>query len=130
TAGVGKTALAVHLAHTLAHEFPDTQLYANLHGYEPAQRLPPVQVLDRFLRALGVPAEALTSSVDELAARYRGLLADRRCVVVLDNASSADQVRPLLPAGPGCLVLATSRDRLAGMVAAEGAQLLILDVLP
>ena len=103
TAGVGKTALAVHLAHELVADFPDVQLYVNLHGYEPAQRLAPTQVLDRFLRALGVPADALPPDPDGQAARYRGLLAGRRALVVLDNASSADQVRPLLPAGPNCL---------------------------
>jgi hypothetical protein len=129
TAGVGKTALAVHVAHELAADFPDVQLYVNLHGYEPGQRLAPTQVLDRFLRALGVPADALPAHLDEQAARYRGLLASRRALVVLDNASSADQVRPLLPASPSCLVLITSRDRLAGLVATEAARVLMLDVL-
>jgi tetratricopeptide (TPR) repeat protein/transcriptional regulator with XRE-family HTH domain len=130
TAGVGKTALAVHLAHQLAPDFTDAQLYVNLRGYEPGQRLNPTQVLDRFLRALGVPPDVLPKELDELAARYRGLLAGRRALVVLDNASSAEQVRPLLPASASCLVLVTSRDRLAGLVAAEGAQVLMLDVLP
>jgi tetratricopeptide (TPR) repeat protein len=129
TAGVGKTALAVHLAHELVPDFPDVQLYVNLHGYEPAQRLAPTQVLDRFLRALGVPPDGLPSELEEQAARYRGLLAGRRALVVLDNASSAEQVRPLLPASATCLVLITSRERLAGMVAREGARVLMLDVL-
>ena len=129
TAGVGKTALAVHLAHELAAQFPDVQLYVNLHGYEPAQRLMPTQVLDRFLRALGVPVDLLPTELDDQAARYRGLLVGRRALVVLDNASSAEQVRPLLPASASCLVLVTSRDRLAGLIAAEGAKVLMLDVL-
>jgi len=129
TAGVGKTALAVHLAHELAAQFPDVQLYVNLHGYEPAQRLMPTQVLDRFLRALGVPVDLLPTELDDQAARYRGLLVGRRALVVLDNASSAEQVRPLLPASASCLVLVTSRDRLAGLIAAEGAKVLMRDVL-
>jgi tetratricopeptide (TPR) repeat protein len=119
----------VHLAHELAADFPDVQLYVNLHGYEPAQRLAPSQVLDRFLRALGVSVDGLPTDLDEQAARYRGLLAGRHALVVLDNAFSADQVRPLLPASPSCLVLITSRDRLAGLVAAEAARVLMLDVL-
>jgi tetratricopeptide (TPR) repeat protein/transcriptional regulator with XRE-family HTH domain len=129
TAGVGKTALAVHLAHKLASHFPDAQLYVNLRGYEPHQRLSPTQVLDRFLRALGVASEALPTNLEEQVALYRSLLADRHALVVLDNASSADQVRPLLPASPTCLALVTSRDHMAGLVAQEGARLINLDVL-
>lgn len=127
--GMGKTALAVHLAHELAPDFPDAQLYVNLHGYEPAQRLGPSQVLDRFLRALSGRSEVLSADLEEQAASFRGLLVGRRALLVLDNASSPEQVRPLLPASPSCVVLITSRDLLAGMVAAEGAQLLTLDVL-
>jgi tetratricopeptide (TPR) repeat protein/transcriptional regulator with XRE-family HTH domain len=126
--GMGKTALAVHLAHELAPDFPDAQLYVNLHGYEPAQRLGPSQVLDRFLRALSGRAEVLPADLEEQAASFRGLLVGRRALLVLDNASSPEQVRPLIPATPSC-VLITSRDLLAGMVATEGAQLLPLDVL-
>jgi tetratricopeptide (TPR) repeat protein len=129
TAGVGKSALALHLAHELAPRFPDAQLYANFHGYDLSQRLSAAQVLDRFLRALGVPADALPTDLDEQAARYRGLLADRRALLVLDNVSSADQVRALLPGASTCLTLITSRDRLAGLVAAEGAHLFVLDPL-
>ena len=129
TAGVGKTALAVHLAHELVPDFPDVQLYVNLHGYEPAQRLAPTQVLDRFLQALGVVPDFVPAALEEQAARYRGLMAGRRALVVLDNASSAEQVSPLLPASASCLVLVTSRNRLADFIAVAGAKVLMLDVL-
>jgi hypothetical protein len=129
-AGVGKTALAVHLAHELTTHFPDAQLYANLHGYDPQQLLSSGQVLDRFLRALGVPDDALPVDLDEQAALYRSVMARKRALVVLDNASAADQIRPLLPASPRCVTLATSRHRLAGLIAADGVSLLVLDVLP
>jgi hypothetical protein len=101
----------------------------NLHGYEPVQRLAPMQVLDRCLTAMGVAADFVPPTLEEKAARYRGLLAGRRALVVLDNASSAEQIRPLLPGSATCLVLITSRDRLAGLAATEDARLLILDVL-
>ncbi len=127
--GVGKTALALHLAHELTPQFPDAQLYVNLYGYEATQRLTPTQALDRFLRALGVADEALPAGLDQQISLYRSRLADKRALVMLDNASSAEQVRPLLPGSSACLVLVTSRDRLAGLVARDGARLLHLDVL-
>jgi tetratricopeptide (TPR) repeat protein len=126
TAGVGKTALALHLAHELVPRFPDIQLFVNLHGYDALQRLLPGEVLDQFLRALGVAPEALPTDVDEQAALYRSLLAGRAALVVLDNASSTEQVRPLLPGSPTCLILLTSRVRLAAL---EGALSLDLDVM-
>lgn len=128
-AGVGKTAFAVHLAHKLTQRFPDAQLYVDLQGYEPLQCLTPAQVLLRFLRSLGVAAVALPAHIDEQVMLYRSLLADRRSLVVVENASSANQIRPLLPGGPGSMVLVTSRHRLAGLIAGEGARLFSLDVL-
>jgi DNA-binding SARP family transcriptional activator len=128
-AGVGKTALAVHWAHRVRTRFPDGQLYVNLRGYAAGPPMRPIDALALFLRALGVPAERVPVDVEEAAAVYRSLLSDRRILVVLDNAASAAQVRPLLPGGAGCVVLVTSRDRLAGLVARDGAHLLSLDVL-
>ena len=129
TAGVGKTALAVHWAHRVRHQFSDGQLYVNLHGHAATPPMRPVDALSRFLRALGVPPEQVPVNVDEAADLYRTLLADKRMLVVLDNARDPDQVRPLLPGSPGCLVLVTSRDRLSGLVARDGARRLTLDVL-
>jgi DNA-binding SARP family transcriptional activator/tetratricopeptide (TPR) repeat protein len=129
TAGVGKTALAVHWAHRVRDRFPDGQLYINLRGYAPGSPVGPLEALTRFLRALGVPAEAVPVDEEEAANLYRSRLADRGVLIVLDNAASAEQVRPLLPGSPGCLVVVTSRDRLTGLVAKEGAHRLTLDVL-
>jgi tetratricopeptide (TPR) repeat protein/transcriptional regulator with XRE-family HTH domain len=125
-AGVGKTALAVHAAHTLRPRFPDGQLYVNLRGAE-AQALAPAEVLGRFLRALGVDGQSLPSDLDSRSGLYRSLLADRRVLVVLDNAANEAQVRPLLPAGTGNAVLVTSRARLAGLTLAD---VIDLGVLP
>ncbi|MBB6170542.1 DNA-binding SARP family transcriptional activator [Nocardiopsis mwathae] len=122
--GVGKTALAVHVAHEQARNFPDGQLYVNLRGSE-SSPADPAQVLSRFLHALGIEGGVVPDGLEERAALYRSRLADRRVLVVLDNAASERQVRPLLPGTPGCAVLITSRARLTGL---EGARLIDLDV--
>jgi DNA-binding SARP family transcriptional activator/tetratricopeptide (TPR) repeat protein len=128
-AGVGKTALAVHWAHQVTDRYPDGQLYADLQGYAPGPPVPAVRVLAGFLRALGVPAARVPVEEQEAAALYRSLLTGRRALVLLDNAADADQVRPLLPADRACLVVVTSRSRLAGLIAGDGARPLLLDVL-
>jgi DNA-binding SARP family transcriptional activator/Tfp pilus assembly protein PilF len=130
TAGVGKTALAVHWAHQAAGRFPDGQLYVNLRGYDPAQPVTPADALAGFLRSLGVAGQDIPTEEADRAARYRSLLAGRRMLVVLDNAGSAEQVRPLLPGEPACAVVVTSRDALTGLVARDGARHLDLDLLP
>ncbi|NUT91050.1 MAG: hypothetical protein HOY78_03380 [Saccharothrix sp.] len=127
TAGVGKTALAVRWAHAAATRFPDGCLYADLRGFGPGRAAAPEEVLAAFLRALGVgdpPAGAA-----ELSARFRSELSDRRVLVVLDNAASPAQVRPLLAGAPGCRTVVTSRDSLAGLVARDGAHRVHLDLL-
>jgi tetratricopeptide (TPR) repeat protein len=130
TAGVGKTALAVRWAHQVADQFPDGQLYVNLRGYDPGPPLPAADALAGFLRALGVPGRDVPAEPAERAALYRSVLARRRVLVLLDNASSAEQVRPLLPGAHGCAVVVTSRDTLAGLAARDGATRLELDLLP
>jgi DNA-binding SARP family transcriptional activator len=117
-AGVGKTALAIHLAHRLRPCFPDGQLYVNLRGAE-AQALDPAEVLAGFLRALGVQGAAIAEGLGERVRQYRSRLTDRQVLVVLDNAASEAQVRPLLPNSPGCAALVTSRARLSGLEAAH-----------
>lgn len=129
TAGVGKTALAVHWAHRVRDRFPDGQLYANLRGHAHGPPATPIEVLAQFLSALGVPAERVPVDLDTASALYRTLMTDRRTLVLLDNVAGPEQIRPLLPAGPGCLVVVTGRDRMAGLVAAHGARQLTLDVL-
>jgi DNA-binding SARP family transcriptional activator/tetratricopeptide (TPR) repeat protein len=129
TAGVGKTALAVHWAHRHAGRFPDGQLYVDLRGFGSGRVLPAADALAGFLRALGGSDRDLPESIAERARRYRTLLAGRRMLIVLDNARDETQVRPLLPADPGCMVLVTSRCQLAGLAARDGAHLISLDLL-
>ena len=129
-AGAGKTALAVYWAHQAAGQFPDGQLYVDLRGYDPGQEMLPTDALAGFLRALGVAGQDIPAEQDDRAARYRGLLAGRRMLVLLDNAGSAEQVRPLLPGSATCTVLVTSRDALHGLTASDGAERLGLDLLP
>jgi DNA-binding SARP family transcriptional activator/tetratricopeptide (TPR) repeat protein len=130
TAGVGKTTLAVYWAHRAADQFPDGQLYVNLRGFGPDGR--PVtagEAIRGMLRTMQVPSAHIPESVDAQAALYRSMLAGQRMLVLLDNARDADQVRPLLPASPGCLALVTSRRQLTGLIASDDARLLSLDVL-
>jgi NB-ARC domain len=129
TAGMGKTALAVHWAYKVRERFPDGQLYVNLHGYGPGSPLAPERALDGFLRAMNVPGQNIPEGVDAMAGYFRSLVAGRRILVVLDNAATSEQVRPLLPASPTCVVLVTSRSRLSGLVAREGAHRITLDLL-
>jgi len=130
TAGVGKTALAVHWAHRIRAEYGDGQLYVNLRGFDPnGSPVPVAEAVRGFLDALGVAGPRVPSSVDAQIGLYRSLLADRRMLVVLDNARDAEQVRPLLPAASGCLALVTSRNQLTSLVTVEGARPFTVDLL-
>ncbi|SEG79905.1 DNA-binding transcriptional activator of the SARP family [Nonomuraea solani] len=126
-AGVGKTALAVHMAHELADRFPDGRWYLHLRAHDPHQPpIDPAQGLEVLLRLLGEDPQRIPEALEPRAALWRARLAHRRILIVLDDAAGADQVRPFLPGSPGCLVLITSRRRLAGL---EGARPLSLDAL-
>jgi len=129
TAGVGKTSLAIHWAREVARRYPDGQLYVNLRGFDPTgTAATPAEAIRGFLDALGMAPERIPPGVDAQTSLYRSLVADRRMLVVLDNARDEQQVRPLLPGGPGCLVIVTSRNQLAGLAASNGARLITLDV--
>lgn len=127
-AGVGKTCLAVWWAHRAQRQFPDGTLFADLGGYGPGAPLDPSLVLTRFLRGLGVPRRRVPSDLDAQVGMYRSLVAERRMLVVLDNGIDADQIRSLLPGTASCRVLVTSRTALTGLVVAEGAHRIVLDV--
>jgi tetratricopeptide (TPR) repeat protein/transcriptional regulator with XRE-family HTH domain len=130
TAGVGKTALALHWAHQVAARFDDGQLYVNLRGFDPSgSPVTAAEAIRGFLDALGVPPERIPASPEAQAGLYRSLLSGKRILILADNARDEQQVRPLLPASPGSLVLVTSRSHLSGLAAADGARLLSLDVL-
>jgi tetratricopeptide (TPR) repeat protein len=131
TAGVGKTALAVHWAHQVSERFPDGQLYLNLRGFDAnGPRTEPSEAIRGFLEALGVPPQRIPVGREAQGALYRSVLADKRMIILLDNAFEAEQVRPLVPAAPGCLVLVTSRNRLVSLIAVDGAKPITVDRLP
>jgi len=128
-AGVGKTTLAIHWAHRAAKHFDDGQLYLDLRGFDPSgTATAPADALRTLLYSLGVPAEHLPAGLDARAGLYRSLLASRRVLIVLDNARDGEQVRPLLPASPGSLVVVTSRNPLTGLAMTAGARLLTLSL--
>lgn len=128
--GSGKTALAVHWAHGASAQFPDGQLYVDLLGFTPGQTpLEPTEALGRILTALEVKPAEQPGTLAERAALYRSLVNGRRLLVVLDNAATAEQVRPLLPGSGSCATIVTSRERLAGLVVREGAHPLLLEAM-
>ncbi|MGI5216090.1 AfsR/SARP family transcriptional regulator [Plantactinospora sp. CA-290183] len=128
TAGVGKTALALHWARRVADRFPDGQLWLNLRGYDHRPAMTTQQALTLLLRALGVPDADVPPDVDSQSGLYRSLMDGRRALVVLDNAGTAEQLRPLLPGSPDSLTLLTSRDQLTGLVAIDGAHAIELEL--
>jgi DNA-binding SARP family transcriptional activator/tetratricopeptide (TPR) repeat protein len=130
TAGVGKTAIAVHWARQVAGRFPDGQLYVNLHGYDSGEPVAAADALAGFLRALGVAGTEIPDDLEDRSGLYRTSLAGRRVLVVLDNARNSEQVRPLLPGDPDCVAVVTSRNALTGLVATDGARRLDLELLP
>lgn len=126
--GVGKTALAVHWAHSVRHRFPDGHLFLDLRGFSDRGALSPTEALGQALRALGVPSRRILADADEMAALYRSQLATRSMLIVLDDAANSEQIGPLLPAGSSCLVVITSRNVLGGLVARYCARTVPLDV--
>ncbi|HSR85776.1 MAG TPA: BTAD domain-containing putative transcriptional regulator [Streptosporangiaceae bacterium] len=130
TGGIGKTTLALRWGHQIAAQFPDGQLYVNLRGYDPSGvPLTPAEAIRGFLDALGVPPSQIPEPPDAQVALYRTILADRRVLIVLDNARDPEQVRPLLPASPGCLVVVTSRSAMTGLSITDGAVTIPLELV-
>jgi tetratricopeptide (TPR) repeat protein len=128
SAGVGKTALALHWAHRIRGHFPDGELYANLRGFDDGPAVTAGAVLDRFLRDLAVEPSSIPADPDGRAAMFRSRIADRRVLILLDNVADIGQVRPLIPGSPGPLVVITSRNQLAGLAIRDGAQRIRLDI--
>ncbi|MBM2623648.1 winged helix-turn-helix domain-containing protein [Actinoplanes sp. LDG1-06] len=126
---VGKTALAVRVAHAIREQFPDGQLFADLRGYGSGPTMKPGELLPRFLRGLGAATDAIPLDLDEQVMLYRSLLADKRVLIVLDNARNPEQVRPLLPATNRCAVLITSRSQMQGLIAMQGGRPFTLEPL-
>jgi len=124
--GVGKTSIAVHAAHGVADHFPDGQLFADLHGGA-SRPIGAMQVLERFLRALGIPGTHIPDGLDERAEVYRNLLAGRKTLIVLDDAIAESQLLPLLPGGGGAAVIVTSRHRLGGLAGAIHVEVNVFD---
>jgi DNA-binding SARP family transcriptional activator len=128
-AGIGKTTFAIHWAHRVAEHFEDGQLYLNLHGFDSsASPMPPADALGTLLCSLGLPARYIPHDLDARAGMYRSVLAGKHVLIVLDNARDVEQIRPLLPGSPVCLVIATSRTPLAGLAMTEGVRLLTLEL--
>ncbi|HEV2371566.1 MAG TPA: tetratricopeptide repeat protein [Streptosporangiaceae bacterium] len=129
-AGVGKTAVAVHAAHQVASRFPDGQLYLDLRGFHPREpALPPDEALGHLLRACQVDPHQIPHDLNGRAAMYRSVLSGKRTLIILDNAATAEQVRPLLPGSASCAVIVTSRNRLGSLVVRDGARRVTLDTL-
>jgi tetratricopeptide (TPR) repeat protein len=128
SAGVGKTALALHWAHRIRDQFPSGELYANLRGYDDTPAVAAEAVLDRFLRDLGISPQSVPVDLDGRAALFRSLVAGRRVLILLDNVADIGQVRPLIPGGPGPLLIITSRNQLPGLAIRDSAQRIRLDI--
>jgi tetratricopeptide (TPR) repeat protein len=129
SAGVGKTALALHWSHHIRDQFPDGELYANLRGFDDGPAVTAEVVLDRFLRDLGVDPPSIPVDPDGRAGLFRSLIADRRVLILLDNVADIGQVRPLIPGRSGPFVVITSRNQLAGLAIRDGAHRIRLDIL-
>ncbi|WP_007513488.1 tetratricopeptide repeat protein [Pseudofrankia saprophytica] len=130
TAGAGKTTLAVYWSQQVADRFPDGQLYVDLRGFGPGDPMEPGTALHGFLVALGADPAAIPPSLEGRSALFRSLIAGRRVLVLLDNARSTEQARPLLPGSPSCLTIVTSRTRLEGLIVRNGAGHVAVGVLP